>query len=163
MKIKTIWTGLPFPHNWEFSAQCEEGESIPIIVKNDDKTTKKAPNPKEVVLQGMATCTGIDVVSILQKMRQPLESLYIECEAHLTEQHPIVFSECDMTYYIKGKDLSIDRVALAVKLSFMDYCGVTAMIKKSGCFITPKLFVNEKEINIWDPKDLILEKMKKVP
>ncbi|APJ04269.1 SDR family NAD(P)-dependent oxidoreductase [Silvanigrella aquatica] len=161
IKVKAIWTAQPFPHNWEFNAQCEEGQSIPIVVKHDDKSTKMAPNPKEVILQGMATCTGIDVVSILQKMRQPLESLSVECNGKLTEQHPIIFSECNLIYHIKGNDLAPDRVALAVKLSFMDYCGVTAMIKKSGCHITPKLFINEKEVNIWDPKEQLCEKLKK--
>lgn len=159
MKIKTNWSALPYPHNWEFAAQCDEGQSIPIAVKNDDKVVKIAPNPKEIVLQGMATCTGVDVVSILQKMRQPLESLSIECDAKLTEQHPIIFSECLMTYDIKGKDLNEERVALAVKLSFTEYCGITSMIKKSGCQVFPKLFVNGKEINIWDPGDLISKKL----
>lgn len=159
MKIKTNWSALPYPHNWEFHAQCDEGQDIPIAAKNDDKVIKIAPNPKEIILQGMATCTGIDVVSILQKMRQPLESLSIECDAQLTEQHPIVFSNCLMTYDIKGEDISVDRVALAVKLSFTEYCGVTSMIKKSGCQIIPKLIVNGKEVNIWDPDDLISEKL----
>jgi NAD(P)-dependent dehydrogenase (short-subunit alcohol dehydrogenase family)/uncharacterized OsmC-like protein len=159
MKIKTNWSALPYPHNWEFSAQCDEGQNIPIAAKNDDKVVKIAPNPKEIVLQGMATCTAIDVVSILQKMRQPLESLSVECDAKLTEQHPIVFSDCLMTYDIKGKDINVERVALAVSLSFTEYCGVTSMIKKSGCQITPKLIVNGREINIWDPDDLISEKL----
>ena len=159
MKIKTVWSALPYPHNWEFIAQCDEGQKIPIAAKNDDKVVKIAPNPKEIVLQGMASCTAIDVVSILQKMKQPLESLSVECDANLTEQHPIVFANCLMTYDIKGKDINIERVALAVNLSFSEYCGVTSMIKKSGCQITPKLIVNGKEIDIWDPENLISDKL----
>ncbi|WP_338635353.1 SDR family NAD(P)-dependent oxidoreductase [Spirobacillus cienkowskii] len=161
MKIKSTWSALPYPRNWEFTGHCDEGQDTLIAGKNDDKVVKGGPNPKELLLQSMTTCTGIDVVSILQKMRQPLEFFEVECDARMSEHHPIVFTHCNLNYYVKGKDLSVERVALAVKLSFTEYCGVSTMIKRSGCHVEPKLFVNDQEVSIWDPEDALHEKLTK--
>ena len=155
MKIKTNWYARPFPNNWEFYSECEEGCNIDIAVKNDSGVQKIAPSPKEVVLQGMAACTSVDVVSNLQKMRQPLQSLSVECDATQTDSQPKVFKECIMSYHVTGDKINVERVAYCVQLSFTKYCGVSAMIEKSGCHITPKLFVNGKEIDIWDPENVI--------
>ncbi len=159
MKIKTEWTAKEYPHNWEFIGECEEGEKINISVKNGD-AIKIAPNPKELLLQGMASCTSVDVVSTLQKMRQPLEELKVECEAEQTTTHPKVFASCNLVYYANGENLNNEKVANAVFLSFTKYCGVSAMIEKSGCYITPKLFINNKEIDIFDPENKISDKLK---
>ncbi|KAB8031958.1 SDR family NAD(P)-dependent oxidoreductase [Fluviispira multicolorata] len=159
MKIKTIWQGKEYPHNWEFYAECDEGEKIQISVKNGD-AVKIAPNPKELVLQGMASCTSVDVISTLQKMRQPLEELIVECDAEQTTVHPKVFEKCNINYYVNGKELNVEKVANAVFLSFTKYCGVSAMLEKSGCHMTPKLFVNNKEIDIFDPENKISDKLK---
>jgi len=161
LKIKAHWYARPFPHDWEFYAECKEGSNIDISGKNDSDTKKIGPSPKEVVLQGMATCTGTDVVTSLKKMKQPLHSLTVECGASLTELHPKVFNECLITYKVTGENLNIERVCYCVQLSFTKYCGVSAMIEKSGCRITPKLFVNDREVSIWDPENMISNKLKK--
>jgi len=161
LKIKAHWYARPYPHDWEFYAECDEGSNVDIAVKNDPDIKKIGPNPKEIVLQGMATCTSVDVVSSLNKMRQPLHSLVVECEAKQTETHPKVFKECIMTYKVTGENLNIERVTHCVQLSFTKYCGVSAMIEKSGCHVTPKLFVNEREVPIWDPEESISNKLKK--
>ncbi len=160
MKIKTKWYARPFPNNWEFYTECEEGKNFDIAIKNDSGIPKIAPNPKEVVLQGMAACTSADIVSNLQKMRQPLQSLSVECDATQTVSHPKVFKDCILTYNISGEKINIERVAHCVQLSFTKYCGVSAMIEKSGCHVTPKLFVNGNEVDIWDPENIISEKFK---
>jgi short-subunit dehydrogenase/uncharacterized OsmC-like protein len=158
MKIKTNWYARSFPNNWEFYSECEEGHNIDIAVKNDFGIQKIAPSPKEVVLQGMAACTSVDIVSNLQKMRQPLQSLTVECDATQTEAQPKVFKDCLMIYKVTGEQINVERVAHCVQLSFTKYCGVSTMIEKSGCHITPKLFVNGKEIDIWDPEDIVSNK-----
>lgn len=107
----------------------------------------------------MAACTGVDVVSTLQKMRQSLKTLLVECDATQTETTPKVFATCIMTYHVTGEELNAERVAHCVLLSFTKYCGVSAMIEKSGCHVTPKLIVNGKEIEIWDAQNNLSNKL----
>ena len=161
MKIKAHWYAKPFPHDWEFFAECEEGKNIDISAKNESEIKKIAPSPKEIVLQGMATCTAVDVVSSLKKMRQQLNSLTVECDATQTETNPQVFKECVLTYKVTGENLNPERVAHCIELSFTKYCGVSAMIEKAGCHVTAKLFVNNNEISIWDPEDVVSNKLQK--
>ena len=88
-------------------------------------------SPKRLVLAGLAGCSGIDVASILEKMRVTYDSLYIDVEADLTDEHPKVYSHIRMTYHFKGDKLKVDKIARAVELSHTKYCGVTAMLSKN--------------------------------
>ena len=91
-----------------------------------------APGPKELVLSGLASCTGMDVVSLLRKMRVDFTGLEIRIETQLTEEHPRVFDEINMKYIVSGKGLDHTKVEKAITLSYDRYCGVSAMLKKNG-------------------------------
>ncbi|MDN5201456.1 OsmC family protein [Fulvivirgaceae bacterium BMA10] len=90
------------------------------------------PSPKKLLLSSLAGCTGMDVVSLLNKMRVPFTGLDIEVEADLTDEHPIVYSEIRLVYKIFGDDLDHDKVEKAVRLSQERYCGVSAMLRKNS-------------------------------
>ncbi|WGL59253.1 SDR family NAD(P)-dependent oxidoreductase [Pigmentibacter sp. JX0631] len=153
MKIKVNWYGKEYPQDWEFFAECEEGKNIDISGKNGSESKKTAPSPKELVLQGMASCTAIDVISTLKKMRQVVESFTVECSAAQTEIHPKIFKESTLTYKLTGKNLEIEKVIHCIFLSFTKYCGVHAILEKSGCNIKPQIFINDKLIDLWDPQN----------
>lgn len=89
-------------------------------------------SPKQLLLAGLAGCTGMDVVSLLNKMRVPFTNFEMDIEADLTEEHPMVFSEIRLVYKFFGKDLDTTKVEKAVKLSQDKYCGVSAMLKKNS-------------------------------
>jgi putative redox protein len=74
----------------------------------------------------------MDVVSILRKMRLEPESFSVETEADVTEDHPKVFKRIKITYVLKGRGLTRDKVEKAVQLSQDRYCGVSAMLKKAA-------------------------------
>ncbi|CCQ92962.1 OsmC family protein [[Clostridium] ultunense Esp] len=88
------------------------------------------PRPKQLLLAGLIGCTGIDVMSILRKMKVELEDLKIQVEADNTEEHPKVYENIHLTYIFKGKNLPKKNIEKAVSLSQEKYCGVTAMLKK---------------------------------
>ncbi|MEM6803776.1 MAG: OsmC family protein [Bacteroidota bacterium] len=90
------------------------------------------PSPKKMLLTSLAACTGIDVVSILEKMRVPITGLELDTEADLTEEHPKVFSEIRLIYRVFGENLDRDKVEKAVQLSKEKYCGVSAMLEKNS-------------------------------
>jgi len=90
------------------------------------------PSPKKLLLASLAGCTGMDVVSLLKKMRVDITGFEIDIDADLTEEHPIVYSEIRLVYRFYGTDLDKTKVEKAVKLSQERYCGVSEMLRKNS-------------------------------
>lgn len=90
-------------------------------------TGEGAPSPKKLMLSALAGCTGIDVVSILQKMKVDFTEFSIEIEASLTEEHPKIYDNVSIVYSINVTDSDKPKVERAVQLSKEKYCGVSAM------------------------------------
>lgn len=89
-------------------------------------------SPKALLLTGLAGCTGIDVVDILEKMRVPFASLEIDAEAEQTDEHPRVFKTIHLTYKLKTEEDHREKIKKAIDLSLEKYCGVAAMLKKNS-------------------------------
>jgi putative redox protein len=85
------------------------------------------PRPKPLLLVALAGCTGMDVVSILKKMRVEFDSFEVNVEGNLTEEHPKKYDHMKLVYIFKGKGIPRDKVEKAVDLSRERYCGVSAM------------------------------------
>ena len=88
--------------------------------------------PKALLLAGLAGCSGIDVVDILEKMRVSFSEFIIDVEAEQTTEHPKVFTKVDITYRISTEAANEDKVRKAIELSLEKYCGVSAMLKKNS-------------------------------
>lgn len=91
----------------------------------------RGPRPKPLMLTALAGCTGMDVVSILKKMRVKLDGFNVAVEGDLTEEHPKQFSKMHVVYEFTGKDLPLEKLQKAVSLSEERYCGVSALYKKA--------------------------------
>jgi putative redox protein len=89
------------------------------------------PRPKKLMLVSLAGCTGIDVIMILKKMKVVPEAFNVIVEGDLTDEHPKYYHKIKVIYKFKGKDLPMDKLEKAVKLSEDKYCGVTALYKKA--------------------------------
>jgi putative redox protein len=89
-------------------------------------------SPKALLLSGLAGCSGIDVVDVLEKMRVPFANLEIEVEAEQTDEHPRVFKNIHIIYKIATGEENRDKVKKAIDLSLDKYCGVAAMLKKNS-------------------------------
>lgn len=92
--------------------------------------TNTGPSPKRVMLASLMACTGMDVASLLQKMRVPFEAFRIEAVAPLTEEHPVVFKSVSLKYILEGENIKRKKVEKAVKLSQEKYCGISEMMRK---------------------------------
>ena len=77
----------------------------------------------------MAACSGLDVVSILEKMRKTLRTLRIEVEAIRRDEHPRIYTDLTLVYYLDGPDLDAQSVERAIELSQDKYCSVAAMLR----------------------------------
>jgi putative redox protein len=87
------------------------------------------PRPKALTLVSLAGCTGMDVISILKKMKVEPEEFSISVEGELTEDHPKYYEKITVTYHFKGTDLPADKIQKAIHLSQEKYCGVSAMLR----------------------------------
>jgi len=88
------------------------------------------PRPKPLMMVALAGCTGMDVVSILEKMRVKLDNFDVKVSGELTEEHPKHFTSMHITYEFWGKDLPEEKLQKAISLSDERYCGVAAVYKK---------------------------------
>jgi len=104
------------------------------LVMDADSTVggnDEGPRPKPLLLASLGGCTGMDVVSILKKMRIEPEYFNMVIEADQTEEHPKVYSRIHITYEFRGNNLDPEKLQKAVELSQERYCGVSAMLKKA--------------------------------
>lgn len=92
----------------------------------------RGPRPKPLALASLGGCTGMDVISILRKMRVEPEYFNISVAADSTDEHPKYYNKIHITYTFKGKDLPMAKLEKAVNLSQDRYCGVTAMLNKAA-------------------------------
>lgn len=89
----------------------------------------------EMLLIGLAGCTGMDVISILRKKRQQVTGYEVRVRGERADDHPMVFTEIVVEHIISGHDVSPEAVARAVELSETKYCGAGAMLGKTAKLI----------------------------
>ncbi|MEJ7627032.1 MAG: OsmC family protein [Ferruginibacter sp.] len=100
-----------------------------IMDTPDEGGSDSGPSPKKLILASLAGCTGIDVVSILNKMKVPFSDLTINVEAGLTDEHPKIYKDVIINYSIKLAMEDRSKMERAVNLSQEKYCGVSAMFR----------------------------------
>lgn len=99
---------------------------------NVDGEKQKGHGPKALLLSGLAGCSGIDVVDILDKMRVVFSDFTIEVATEQTEEHPKVFKDIHITFRLRTEAENEDKVKKAIELSLEKYCGVSAMLRKNS-------------------------------
>ncbi len=102
----------------------------------------RGPSPKSLILPALGGCTGMDVASILQKMRVPFTGLEVTVEAETNDQHPVYYTELRITYTVRGKGIDRKKVERAVELSRTTYCGVSFMLEPRSK-ITHEIVIEE--------------------
>lgn len=97
----------------------------------DGGGTDTAPTPMELILLGVIGCTGVDVASILTRMKEPLEGLEVSATFERADEHPRVYTKIHLTYHLRG-DLDEKKVRRAIDLSENKYCSASAMVGKTA-------------------------------
>lgn len=93
--------------------------------------TNAGIRPKELLLLGLAGCTGSDVVNILKKKKAVLKDFEINVTADAADEHPQVFTKIHIEYVFYGDDLQVKDIERAIELSQTKYCSVTKMLEKA--------------------------------
>jgi len=106
-----------------------EGPSIIVDhVQPGESRQQSGPTPMELLLIGLAGCTGMDVISILQKKRQSFGSLQVKVAAERAEEHPKVYTKIHLEYIVTGEGVDPKAVERAIDLSETKYCSASAML-----------------------------------
>lgn len=92
---------------------------------------KPGIGPMEMLLFGLAGCTGMDIISILRKQKQPLQAFKVRVRASRAETYPMVYTEIQVEYLLWGEGLSERAVVQAIQLSEEKYCSVGIMLHKA--------------------------------
>ena len=111
-----------------FIGKNQAGGSIQI------GTLGKQPgvSPMELLLLGVAGCTGMDIIHILGKKRIKLDQFEVRARGKRADDHPRIYTEIEIEYLLWAEDLSIKAVEQAIELSEEKYCSASAMMSKSA-------------------------------
>jgi len=126
-----IWTG----EDWNFETTLGSGYQVQFKAPNANES---GGSPMEFMLAGVAGCTGVDVVSILQKMRQKVDNLTVDIEGERAEDYPMVYTDVIITYHLSGIDIEPEAVEKAIHLSMTKYCSASIIFKRAGVKVTTK-------------------------
>ncbi len=121
--------------NWKGGMSFEGAGNSGFIQKMDAEEIAGGGNdgarPMEFIALGLAGCTGMDVISILQKKKQPVADFQIKVHAERAEEHPKVFSRALIEYQVTGKNVDEAALVRAIELSAEKYCPAQAMLSKA--------------------------------
>ena len=126
MKTKVNWI-----ENFHLEGETDTGHKVPMDSGPAGKKTA-GPTPKELVLQGLAGCTMMDVALILQKQRKSPEKFWIDVNAELAPEHPKVFTKISVGYNFISDSLDEETARKAIELSREKYCAVYNMLNKAA-------------------------------
>jgi putative redox protein len=120
------------------------GHETPMDTTLANGSLNRGPNPKEMLLNSISACAGMDVASILEKNKEALLTLDINATATLTKTTPSYFSSIKLIFKLHG-NLKKESVINACELSMTKYCGVSYMLSKV-CPITYDVLLNNEHI-----------------
>ena len=121
--IKTEWKG-----DMAFEADVN-GHKVIMDATVEGGGHDLGSSPKKLQLVALSGCTGMDVVSILKKMRVEIEKCSIEVQGDVSDEHPKHYTKMHVIYQFTGKNLPKDKLEKAVKMSEETYCGVEALYR----------------------------------
>jgi putative redox protein len=118
--------------NWKGNlAFTGSGDSSNFPVALDaDAETKGGARPMELIALGLAGCTAMDVISVLQKKKQNITRFDVEVDASRAEEHPKVFTSAVITYIVAGVGVEESALLRAIELSATRYCPAQAMLSQ---------------------------------
>jgi len=106
------------------------GHKIILDTDSNSGGENKGTRPKPLMLVALAGCTGMDVVSLLVKMKMKFDYFNVKVIGEVREEHPKKYTEMTVIYEFKGDDLEYEKIEKAIKLSQEKYCGVLAFYKE---------------------------------
>ena len=102
------------------------------VTIDTDHIRHSAPSPMELLLLALGSCTGVDVISILRKKRQNVTDYRIEVRGQRRDEHPRSYKRMEVHHIVTGRNISVQSVEQAIKLSEEKYCSVAATLRPTA-------------------------------
>jgi putative redox protein len=115
-----------------FDVEASSGHHITLDSSVEGGGTDSGARPMELLLMALASCTGMDIISILRKKRQDVKAYEVRVQGARTDQYPRIFTQITVEHILTGHALSTTAVEHAIALSEERYCGVGAMLRASA-------------------------------
>jgi len=115
-----------------FDAGASSGHHVLLDAAEHGGGQNEGFRPMEMLLVGLAGCTGMDVISILRKKRQQVTGFEVHVQGLRAETHPMVFENITIEYIITGYGVQREAVERSIELSKTRYCGASAMLGKTA-------------------------------
>ncbi|MFC4268074.1 OsmC family protein [Polaribacter marinivivus] len=138
--VTTKWT-----QKSQFETDNPSGYKFTMFDKSQDNGDVVGFAPKALMLSSLAGCSGLDVVSLLEKMRAEVAEFYIEVSGELTDEHPKYYHKVKVDYHFSDVNLQEDKIQKAVNLSITKYCGVMEMFRRFATVKT-EIHLHKKEV-----------------
>jgi putative redox protein len=127
MTVRAVWNS-----GMCFEAETGSGHRLVLDAATDNGGDDQGPRPMELPLVALATCAGMDIVTILQKKRQHINGYEVRVHGRRAENHPKIFVEIVVEHILKGRAIQPQAVQRAIDLTEERYCGVSAMLSKAA-------------------------------
>ncbi len=118
--------------NWQGDLQFSAVNKDGCTVEFGYKQGQPGVSPMELLLVGLAGCTGMDVISILKKKRQTVTDFRVRVRAKRADSHPKVYTKIELVYLFWGTNITDKGVTDAIKLSKEKYCSASVMLGKAA-------------------------------
>ncbi|MVO09853.1 OsmC family peroxiredoxin [Flavobacterium sp. TP390] len=141
--MTTHTTTTTWKHNMQFESTNPSGETFLINAAPEHGGAGAGLRPKALLLSSLAGCSGLDVASLIEKMKLEVADFKIETIANLTEEHPKVYDAVTVEYHFYGKNLDENKLQKAVNLSVEKYCGVMEMFRQFAKIDIKTIFHHE--------------------
>ena len=125
MEAKVNWRG-----KLTFTGSADSGFQVPLGTDSAVGGDNDGFRPMELLAVGLAGCTAMDVISILGKKRQEVTDFEVQVHAGRAGEHPKVFTEAVIEYFVTGRNLDESALLRAIELSATRYCPAQAMFSK---------------------------------
>ncbi len=117
---------------YHFEAKNESGNIVTVDASPSIGGTGKGARPMELLLMGLASCSGIDVLSILQKQRQEVQDFSVDVDGQREQgKEASVFVDIHVHFTCSGK-VEEDKLVRAIELSLEKYCSVAKTLEKTA-------------------------------
>lgn len=136
--VTTTWK-----RKMQFESTNPSGETLLINAGTENGGEGAGLRPKAMMLASLAGCSGLDIASLIEKMKLEVDDFKIETNANLTEEHPKIYDAVTVEYHFYGNNLNETKLQRAVDLSVDKYCGVMEMFRKFATIETKTFFHNK--------------------
>lgn len=137
--VTTVWK-----ENMLFESDNPSGQTVLMDTSPEHGGENKGLSPKAMMLSSLAGCSGLDVISLLKKMRAEVADFKMIVTGELTDEHPKYYHKVVVAYHFYGNDLKEEKINKAVNLSVERYCGVTEMFRQFANVIT-EVYLHEQK------------------